>query len=87
MRFGGFRLRRRADAAPVGGPNLNDGRHKRRVARHPSIMRTSPPAREYRDRRSDSEGIPVVIAILMIILTCVISRYILLDSGREALVH
>jgi hypothetical protein len=25
MRFGGFHLRRRADAAPVGGPNLNDG--------------------------------------------------------------
>ena len=86
MRFGGFRLRRRADAAPVGGPNLNDGRHKRRVARHPSIMRTSP-AREYRDQISDSEAIPIVIAILMIILTCVIFRYILLNSGREALVQ
>jgi len=69
MRFGGLRLRRRADAAPVRGPNLNDGKHKRRVARHPSIMRTSP-AREYLDQRSDLEGTPIVIAMLMINLTC-----------------
>ena len=69
MRFGGLRLRRRADAARVRGPNLNDGKHKRRVARHPSIMRTSP-AREYQDQRSDLEGTPIVIAMLMINLTC-----------------
>jgi len=69
MRFGGLRLRRRADAARVRGPNLNDGKHKRRVARHPSIMRTSP-AREYLDQRSDLEGTPIVIAMLMINLTC-----------------
>ena len=69
MRFGGLRLRRRADAARVRGTNLNDGKHKRRVARHPSIMRTSP-AREYLDQRSDLEGTPIVIAMLMINLTC-----------------
>jgi hypothetical protein len=69
MRFCGLCLHFRADAAPVRGPNLNDGKHKRRVARHPSIMRTNP-AREYLDQRSDSEGALIVITILMINLTC-----------------
>jgi hypothetical protein len=86
VRFGGLRLRRRADAAPVRGPNLNDGKHKRRVARHPSIMRTSP-AREYLDQRSDSEGDFNCYCHIDDQFNMLIFRYILLNSGREALVH
>ena len=41
LQFGGLRSRRRAGAA-VGGPNLNDGKHKRRVARHPSCVPALP---------------------------------------------